>query len=124
MTSRVPSSSFAAYPLRSLKPALFQLTRHAPNASACIAGPGMTDEQRGRAFGRSWRAPPGEGSGLGLAIARRLVETDEDEINSQTYRRRSRCDSSPPSRLRGEEARVVGAEGERELTDLLPSTRG
>jgi signal transduction histidine kinase len=45
----------------------------------------MTDEQRGRAFGRSWRAPPGEGSGLGLAIARRLVETDEDEINSQTY---------------------------------------
>lgn len=44
-------------------------------------GPGMTDEQRARAFDRFWRATPaGEGSGLGLAIVRKLVEADEGEI--------------------------------------------
>jgi signal transduction histidine kinase len=44
-------------------------------------GPGMTSEQRARAFDRFWRAgsSPG-GSGLGLAIVRRLVETDEGEV--------------------------------------------
>jgi signal transduction histidine kinase len=37
-------------------------------------GPGMTAEQRSRAFDRFWRAgPPGGGTGLGLAIAHRLV---------------------------------------------------
>jgi signal transduction histidine kinase len=37
-------------------------------------GPGMTAEQRSRAFDRFWRAgPPGSGTGLGLAIAHRLV---------------------------------------------------
>jgi signal transduction histidine kinase len=42
-------------------------------------GPGMTAEQRSRAFDRFWRAGPG-GSGLGLAIVRRLVEADEGEV--------------------------------------------
>ena len=41
-------------------------------------GPGLTAEQRERAFDRFWRAGSGAGgSGLGLAIVRRLVETDE-----------------------------------------------
>ena len=44
-------------------------------------GPGMTPEQRARAFDRFWRAGSGHGgSGLGLAIVRRLVEADEGEV--------------------------------------------
>jgi signal transduction histidine kinase len=40
-------------------------------------GPGMTAEQRSRAFDRFWRAgPPGGGTGLGLAIVHRLVTAD------------------------------------------------
>jgi signal transduction histidine kinase len=40
-------------------------------------GPGMTADQRERAFDRFWRAgAPGGGSGLGLAIAHRLVTRD------------------------------------------------
>jgi signal transduction histidine kinase len=41
------------------------------------AGPGMSAEQRARAFDRFWRAGSGPGgSGLGLAIVKRLVEAD------------------------------------------------
>ena len=44
-------------------------------------GPGLTPEQRGRAFDRFWRAGSGEGgSGLGLAIVKRLVAADEGEV--------------------------------------------
>ncbi len=44
-------------------------------------GPGMTAEQKARAFDRFWRAGSGSGgSGLGLAIARRLVEVDGGTI--------------------------------------------
>ncbi len=40
-------------------------------------GPGLTKEQKARAFDRFWRAGSGApGSGLGLAITRRLVELD------------------------------------------------
>ncbi len=39
-------------------------------------GPGMSAEDRRRAFDRFWRGRSGEGSGLGLAIVRRLVEAD------------------------------------------------
>jgi signal transduction histidine kinase len=39
-------------------------------------GPGLTAEQRERAFDRFWRNRDGEGTGLGLAIVRRLVEQD------------------------------------------------
>jgi signal transduction histidine kinase len=40
-------------------------------------GPGMTSEQKVRAFDRFWRAGSGSGgSGLGLAIVQRLVEVD------------------------------------------------
>ena len=45
-------------------------------------GPGMTAEQKARAFDRFWRAGTGSGgSGLGLAIARRLVEVDGGTID-------------------------------------------
>ena len=40
-------------------------------------GPGLSEEQRARAFDRFWRASGGRGgSGLGLAIVRQLVEAD------------------------------------------------
>ena len=47
----------------------------------CDEGPGLTPEQRARAFDRFWRAgSAGGGSGLGLAIVKRLVEADDGEV--------------------------------------------
>ena len=44
-------------------------------------GPGLTPDQRERAFDRFWRAGSGEGgSGLGLAIVRQLVAADDGEV--------------------------------------------
>jgi signal transduction histidine kinase len=45
-------------------------------------GPGMTSDERGRAFDRFWRAPgrEGEGSGLGLAIVQRLAAADGGSV--------------------------------------------
>ncbi|MEI8409746.1 MULTISPECIES: ATP-binding protein [unclassified Kribbella] len=44
-------------------------------------GPGMTAEQRSRAFDRFWLAgPPGTGTGLGLAIVKQLVEHDGGQV--------------------------------------------
>jgi signal transduction histidine kinase len=44
-------------------------------------GPGMTADERARAFDRFWRGRHGGGgSGLGLAIVRRLVEADGGEV--------------------------------------------
>ena len=45
-------------------------------------GPGMTPEQRARAFDRFWRAgTPGGGTGLGLAIVHRLVTADGGRVD-------------------------------------------
>jgi len=50
-------------------------------------GPGLTAEQRNRAFDRFWRAGSGGGgSGLGLAIVRRLVAADEGEVELREAR--------------------------------------
>jgi signal transduction histidine kinase len=44
-------------------------------------GPGLSADQRERAFDRFWRAGSGEGgSGLGLAIVRRLVASDDGAV--------------------------------------------
>ncbi len=43
-------------------------------------GPGLSDDDKLRAFDRFWRRGKGSGSGLGLAIARRLVEADGGTI--------------------------------------------
>lgn len=43
-------------------------------------GPGLSADERARAFDRFWRGPgPGPGSGLGLAIVRRLATADGGE---------------------------------------------
>lgn len=45
-------------------------------------GPGMSPEQRRRAFDRLWRARSGDrGFGLGLAIAKRLVTADGGDVD-------------------------------------------
>jgi signal transduction histidine kinase len=47
------------------------------------AGPGMTEQQRARAFDRFWRPTGADrdgGSGLGLAIVRQLVAADGGEV--------------------------------------------
>ena len=47
----------------------------------CDEGPGLTPEQRERAFDRFWRAGSGpNGSGLGLAIVKRLIAADDGEV--------------------------------------------
>ncbi len=52
------------------------------------AGPGMSEEQRARAFDRFWRAVPGRrdrgGFGLGLAIVRQLVTADGGAVELDT----------------------------------------
>lgn len=48
------------------------------------SGPGMTPEQRARAFDRFWRAPTatrGTGSGLGLAIVAQLTRLDGGDVS-------------------------------------------
>jgi signal transduction histidine kinase len=43
-------------------------------------GPGMSDDEKARAFDRFWTTRA-DGSGLGLAIVRRLVETDGGRVS-------------------------------------------
>jgi signal transduction histidine kinase len=47
-------------------------------------GPGLSPEDRQRAFDRFWRARSGPGSGLGLSIVRRLVQADGGEVELTT----------------------------------------
>jgi len=58
----------------------------------CDAGPGMTSEQRARAFDRFWRAEPSRrdrgGFGLGLAIVGRLVAADGGTVELRNAPRR------------------------------------
>jgi signal transduction histidine kinase len=47
----------------------------------CDEGPGLSPDERARAFDRFWRAGSGGGgSGLGLAIVKRLVTVDDGEV--------------------------------------------
>jgi signal transduction histidine kinase len=55
-------------------------------------GPGMTDEQRARAFDRFWRASAGTGgSGLGLAIVRQLIAADGGTVRLEAARGGGLC---------------------------------
>jgi signal transduction histidine kinase len=50
-------------------------------------GPGLTAEERERAFDRFWRGGGGlDGSGLGLAIVKRLVEADDGRVELRAVR--------------------------------------
>jgi signal transduction histidine kinase len=51
-----------------------------PELHVLDEGPGLTAEQRERAFDRFWTSGKSRGSGLGLAIAKRLVELDGGTI--------------------------------------------
>jgi signal transduction histidine kinase len=55
-------------------------TRDTVEVHVTDEGPGMTEEQRARAFDRFWSAQAGGGelggSGLGLAIVQKLVDAD------------------------------------------------
>ena len=70
-------------------------------------GPGMTAEQRSRAFDRFWRAgSPGGGTGLGLAIVHRLVTADGGTVELREAvrrrpRRRDHASGRRPERLAG-----------------------
>ena len=50
-------------------------------------GPGLSAEDRRRAFDRFWRGREGAGSGLGLAIVKRLVVADGGEVELLTAAR-------------------------------------
>jgi signal transduction histidine kinase len=52
----------------------------APELHVVDAGPGLSPEQRARAFDRFWTSGKAGGSGLGLSIAKRLVELDGGTI--------------------------------------------
>jgi len=54
-----------------------------PDLHVIDEGPGLTEEQRTRAFDRFWREGKGAGSGLGLAIAKRMAEVDGGKIALQ-----------------------------------------
>ena len=53
-----------------------------PSLHVVDEGPGMTPDQRERAFDRFWQGPEGTGSsGLGLAIVQKLVQADGGHID-------------------------------------------
>jgi signal transduction histidine kinase len=56
------------------------ISANGPELHVVDEGPGLTEEQRARAFDRFWRGSTGSGSGLGLAIAKRMVEVDGGAI--------------------------------------------
>ena len=60
------------------------LARQAPDTVELVVrdeGPGLTAQQRERAFDRFWRAGPGgDGSGIGLAVVRKLALADHAAV--------------------------------------------
>jgi signal transduction histidine kinase len=60
----------------------FHHRRPAAELHVVDEGPGMTEEQRRRAFDRFWRAPdaPRGGTGLGLSLVQRLAHASGGEV--------------------------------------------
>lgn len=77
--TRRPGTHERRFTARSLSPA--QIEVHVVDE-----GPGMTEEQRRRAFDRFWRAPdaPKGGTGLGLALVQRLAHAGGGEAALRT----------------------------------------
>ena len=84
--------------------ALIVVAVHGSELHVIDEGPGLTAEQRARAFDRFWRASNEPGSGLGLAIAKRLVELDDGEIE---LRAAPRAVASTPSSATAAAASVL-----------------
>jgi len=75
------SNALAVSPAGTTVTVLTRRTLHGVELVICDQGPGMSAEQRGRAFDRFWRAgAPGAGTGLGLSIVRQLVEHHEGKV--------------------------------------------
>ncbi|MEU6800725.1 sensor histidine kinase [Streptomyces neyagawaensis] len=80
-----PSGSTVTMELRLLVPARRSLRDARPawvDLHVTDEGPGMTAEQRARAFDRFWRAPgaPKGGTGLGLSLVQRLAHASGGEV--------------------------------------------
>jgi signal transduction histidine kinase len=75
------ANALAASPAGSTVTVALQKTPSSVELHVRDEGPGLSAEQRSRAFDRFWRAGSGGGgSGLGLAIVRKLVEADGGEV--------------------------------------------
>jgi signal transduction histidine kinase len=75
------ANALAASPVGSTVTLALERTPSSVELHVRDEGPGMSAEQRARAFDRFWRAGSGDGgSGLGLAIVRKLVEADGGDV--------------------------------------------
>lgn len=86
-------------------------------------GPGMTEEQRRRAFDRFWRAPdaPKGGTGLGLALVQRLAHASGGEA---VLRQAPRGGLDAVIRLPAAGRTGPGAPSQRPARPLQGATRG
>ena len=80
MLDNLISNALAASPAESAVTVSAELDGEWVELHVIDEGPGLSAEDRSRAFDRFWRGAGGSGSGLGLAIVKRLVVADGGEV--------------------------------------------